>query len=239
MSSARSRSAGSVASGVAEAASAGRSAGECLDQSLVRAQGGLHRRSSRATARSVADAGRRRAPVRPPPIDPFPQHGELRRGQLRDAVLGLRPGKTPALEDLLIEAEPLAIPRKELDPVAHASPECELCPAGQLLPRRVLGQRSQAGDALPHIRRTAGQIHANAGADHAASTTLIRRARSASPMPLPQRICWPSPSMTVTAELPVPGAAGPVSAQSILTGRNVVASAQGQSSFRRSSRRHW
>ena len=80
------------------------------------------------------------APVRSPPVDPFPQHRQLGRGQPRDPGLGVWPRETPALKDLVVEAEALAIPVEQLQPIPLSPPEREDRAAGGFLAQHILGQ---------------------------------------------------------------------------------------------------
>src|SRR3546814_13919426 len=67
------------------------------------------------------DTGQRCGPCRPPPVYPLPQHRKLRRGQPCGALGRRRPGKTPLLQDLVVEAEPVAVPGQKFDPVTPAA----------------------------------------------------------------------------------------------------------------------
>lgn len=126
-------------------------------------------------AKSTCARGRS-PPVRTSPIDPLPEHRELRRGQPNRPLLGARPRKSAPLKNLVIKAKPLAIPIEQLDPIPASPPECKDCATGGFLMQNILSKGRQSSDPFPHIRHAAGQIHANTGArpDHAASTARIK-----------------------------------------------------------------
>src|SRR4051794_28044502 len=63
----------------------------------------------------------RRGPYRTPPIDPFPHHRQLRRGQAGHSIGRRRPWEAAPLEHLVVQAEALAVPVEQLDPVAAAA----------------------------------------------------------------------------------------------------------------------
>ena len=67
----------------------------------------------------------RRRPRRPPPINAFPKHRQLRRGQVDDTLGGRRPRKAAALQNLVVEAKSLLVPVKQLHPVAPAATKGE------------------------------------------------------------------------------------------------------------------
>src|SRR5690606_30494076 len=100
----------------------------------------------------------RRAPVGAPPIDPFPQHRELGRRQPGRSVGCRRPGKTAALENLVIKAKPLAVPVKQLQPVAAPDPKGEYGTARGLLAQHRLGQQGEARNPYAHISNDAGEV---------------------------------------------------------------------------------
>jgi len=130
-----------------------------------------------------------RTPVRTPPINPLPEHRKLRRRHPHRPILGVRPRKPAPLKHLVIEAEPLAIPIQQLDPIPASPPECKHCATGRLLPQHILGQSGKTRDALPHIRNPTSQINPNTSSrtDHAASTARINRVSAASSMELSKR----------------------------------------------------
>ncbi len=116
---------------------------------------------------------RRSTPIRTPPVDPFPQHRKLRRGQAHCPILGIWPRKTAPFEHFVIEAKSLPIPEQKFDPITPMASRRKHRPTCWLLPQDILIQRRQPRDPLAHIRHAAGQIHTHTGAraDHAASTT--------------------------------------------------------------------
>src|SRR3546814_3335871 len=67
------------------------------------------------------DTRRRCGPGQRLPVYPRPQHRKLRRGQPGGALGRRRPGKTPLLQDLVVEAEPVAVPGQKFDPVTPAA----------------------------------------------------------------------------------------------------------------------
>ncbi|MEJ2520458.1 MAG: Arm DNA-binding domain-containing protein, partial [Desulfuromonadales bacterium] len=73
------------------------------------------------------------SPIRSPPIDPFPQHGQLCRGESETSLGRGRPRKAPPFQNLVVEAEAPAIQVKEFDPVATPAPEGEHRPARRIL----------------------------------------------------------------------------------------------------------
>ena len=93
-----------------------------------------------------------------------------------------------------------AIPIKQLQPVPLTAAEREHRPARRLLSKDVLCQGSQSGDPLPHVGRTAGEIHPHPGpgTDHADSTSRINLARSSSLIPPRRRSSCPLRRMIST-----------------------------------------
>jgi len=132
------------------------------------------------------NTSRRCAPIWSAPIHTFPQHCQLRGGQSRCTFCRRRPRKSPPLKHLVIEAKPLAIPIKQLDPIPATSPERKNRTTGRLLTQHILGQCRQASNPLAHIRHAAGQIHPNPSArtDHAASTARIKDVSATGPIVL-------------------------------------------------------
>src|ERR1700720_1608827 len=78
--------------------------------------------------------------ARPPPLKPFEQHGELRRGQRYRTGLGDRPGKPAFLKPLGEQAEALAIPIKDFYEIAPASAKREKMARKRVLLQHFLRQ---------------------------------------------------------------------------------------------------
>src|SRR5690554_386449 len=117
----------------------------------------------------------RRTPIGTPPINPFPQHRELRGRQPQSTVLGVWPRKAATFQNFVIKAEPLTVPVEQLDPISASPSESKHRTTRGLLMHYILCQCRQACDPFAHIRYAACQIHAHAGArtDHAVSTARI------------------------------------------------------------------
>src|SRR6056297_3809716 len=99
---------------------------------------------TRASSVIISPHARRWSPpIRPASVDAFPEHRQLRRGQPRGAIPRRGPRKAPPLENLVVEAEPLAVPVENLDPVAAPAAEHEDGAARRLLPQLVLRQRRE------------------------------------------------------------------------------------------------
>lgn len=106
------------------------------------------------------------------PINPLNQHVKLRLRQVRDALFRRRPWKVSALQNLVEQAEPLAVPSEKLDPVSALSAEAEDCARARRLLHHRFNQRGQTINITPHTAHSAGQIdsHIPRWSDHAAST---------------------------------------------------------------------
>gem|GEM_PF-6404218 len=103
---------------------------------------------------------------------PLDEHGKLRLRQVRDTFFRCRPGKVSTLQNLVEQAEPLAVPPEKLDPVSALSAEAEDRARARRLLHHRLDQRGQTINATPHIGHSAGQIdpYIARWPDHAAST---------------------------------------------------------------------
>jgi hypothetical protein len=75
-----------------------------------------------------ANTRRRSAPGWTAPVDPFPQHRQLRAGQPSDRIATAGPRKGTFLQNLIIQAKPLAVPVQQLEPVALTSAKAKTAP---------------------------------------------------------------------------------------------------------------
>src|SRR5690606_38161317 len=98
------------------------------------------------------------APAGTAPIDPLPEHGQLRRGQTRRSIGRRGPGKAALLENLVIETKPLAIKIEDLDPIAATATKRKDRSTGRLVPKLILDDRCEARDPFPHISDATGQV---------------------------------------------------------------------------------
>lgn len=81
---------------------------------------------------------------------PTPQPGR--------AICRRRPGKAALLQDLVVEAKSLTIPKQQLDAITTAAPECEDRTGHGLLAKRRLHQRHQAIDPLAYARSAVSKV---------------------------------------------------------------------------------
>src|SRR5690554_3225794 len=115
------------------------------------------------------------APIGAPPINPLPQHCELRGRKPHSTVLHVWPRKAATFQNFVIKAEPLTVPVEQLDPIPASPSERKHGTTRGLLMQDILCQCCQARDPFAHVCHPAGQIHANTGArtDHVVSTARI------------------------------------------------------------------
>ena len=155
-----------------------------------------------------------------PPVHPFEQHRQLRRGQHRDAVRGRRPGEPAPLQTLGMEHETLTIPPQQLDQIATLAPEGVHRTAKRILAQPLLYQRGQPVEALAHVRDPGRQIHPDTARrpDQAnpASTVLSTRAS----MGGARRMRCPAGPTTSTTPGPSGSECGTMGAPATSTGMN-------------------
>ena len=140
---------------------------------------------------ALSDPIRRRTPMRTPPVNPFPQHGQLRRRQTHRTAGTGGPDNADPLQDIVLQTKTLTVPMQQFDPIATTAPEYEYRPTGRALAQYGLGQTRQSGDAFAHIGNATSQIDPaiGSGADHAYSMLRIkRRRRSGSMLRLTRRL---------------------------------------------------
>ena len=87
------------------------------------------------------------------PVNPFPERRKLRRRQLRCPVRWRGPSESPALRDLVIEAEPLPIPEQQLIRSPRRPKKANTAPEHGSFRNNPLRKRRQAGDPLAHVRQ--------------------------------------------------------------------------------------
>lgn len=129
-------------------------------------------------------------------LDAFPEHRELRRREMRRAVSRRWPGEATLLEDLVVDAEALAVPVKQLDPAATPAAEREHRTGTGVFPENRAGRGRQVGDAFAHIGDATGEISPNSGsgADRASSSARTRRRRASVPISGSTRRARPLPA---------------------------------------------
>ena len=99
---------------------------------------------------------RRPGPLRPPPVDAFQQHRQLRARQENSSFASLRPDESAALKTLLKQTQPVAIEPENFYDVAAASSENEDVTGEGLLVEHCLHLRTQAVKSAPHIGHARG-----------------------------------------------------------------------------------
>src|SRR5271165_3458378 len=80
-------------------------------------------------------------PLRPPPVDAFQQHRQLRPRQRNRAARGLRPNKAPTLQSLREQTQPVAVIPENLDQIASPTAKHEDVSRKWLLLQLALHQR--------------------------------------------------------------------------------------------------
>ena len=81
---------------------------------------------------------------RPPPVDPFQQHRQLRRRQRNRSARRLRPGESSALQPLREQAQPVAVPPQQLDQIAALPAKHKHLPRKRIFLQRRLHHPAQA-----------------------------------------------------------------------------------------------
>ena len=170
------------------------------------------------------NAGQRHTPIRPTPINAFPQHRQLCRGPSRArhcprtnggqwlAILGTWPWKPPPLQDLVVKAKTLAVPVEQLQSITTSPATTQ--------------RRRYRGRVL--LRRL-----------HAAYTAWINRVSAAASTPVSNRKQRPLLKESSTADGGMgSGADDTTSAIWKSIGRKTAPSPVGQSPFFLSSCRH-
>jgi hypothetical protein len=136
------------------------------------------------------------------PVDTFPEHRQLCRGQRHFAFRGLRPREMTALQNLVVKAKSLAIPVQDLQPVAHPAAKHKDRPTGRILFKQPLGTGTQTRNPATHVGDTRRKENADAiaGTDHALSRTRINCARPAAESPSIPRSSRPFASTISTID---------------------------------------
>jgi hypothetical protein len=183
---------------------------------------------------------RRSAPIRTPPVDPFPEHRKLCAGQTGRAIFGARPWKPPPFQNFVIQAEPLAIPVKQLQPIPTPPTQSEHRTTRRFLAQHIPGQSGKTRDPLPHIRNTTCQINPNPSSrtDHAASTARINRVSATSSMELSNRRQRPPCKRSSSGTAGAGFGSGGASATGKSIGRKTVPTPNGHRPFFFNSCRH-
>lgn len=119
------------------------------------------------------------SPVACPPVDPLQQHRELGRCERHRGPRHPRPDEAALLQPLREEAQPLTVPPQDLDQPPRTAAEHEDLSGERIAVQVVLHQRGKPVEALPHVRVTGGQPHAQAqgNGDHR-SSSAARRSRT-------------------------------------------------------------
>src|SRR5271168_1025340 len=98
-----------------------------------------------------------------PPLKPFEQHGHLRRRQHDRAILHRRPGEASALQALLQQPKPRAVPCHDADPIGPAGPENEDVAGEGIVTERLLNKGGKAIHPFTAIHRNGRHHDALAG----------------------------------------------------------------------------
>jgi hypothetical protein len=164
-------------------------------------------------------------PSRLAPIHPFPQHRHLCRGQCHFAFRGLRPREMTALQNLVVEAEPLAVPVQNLQPVAHPAAKDKDRPTGRILLKQPFRPRTKTCNAAAHVGDARCDEHPPPvpRADHALSRTRISCAKPDAESPSIPRNRRPFAS-TISTRV---GAGAAATTAAISTGRKTASSVSG------------
>ena len=88
-------------------------------------------------------------PLRASPVYPLQQHGQHRRGQCHNAVLGLRPHEPAALQPFRVERHASVVVPKDLHQVSSAAPENIQVAPVRIAPQRLLHLQGQARPFMP------------------------------------------------------------------------------------------
>src|ERR1700749_4064976 len=89
--------------------------------------------------------------LRHSPVDPFEQHRQLGPAQYHHTLLSPRPEKSPALQTLGKQTQPIAVPPQQLDQIAAAAAKAEHMPGERILPEHALCLGRQTVKPLAHI----------------------------------------------------------------------------------------
>src|SRR5215472_8557593 len=161
---------------------------------------------------------------RPPPVDAFQQHRQLRAAQRHCTFFRLRPDETATFQPLGEQTESVAIPPKELDQIATPAAEDENMARVRILLQRRLRDGTQPGEAASQIGNAGGNPDIRAGGqrNHRPTRSRTRRRLSASTGPS-MRIRARPTSTTITPAYNFAGCASLLTISATRTGNSGVA----------------
>src|SRR5271163_887749 len=143
-----------------------------------------------------------------PPVDALDQHGELRRTE-RDGAFEPRhprPHESALIEPLGEQAQPVSVPKKDLDDLGPLAPEGEQMAAKRILLQRALNQQRQPVHALPHVGVAQRQMHFHpCRHDHHRASSRSATCRRTASGSAPDGAKTRRPSASSTAVIPSGG----------------------------------